>query len=120
MLLNNFYKIKEITCGSNELNGQILINAEHEIFKGHFPNQPIVPGVCMIHIIKEILEHNWDTKLLLIEGKQIKFLKLIDPKLTPELSFFINWEKMENQYDIIANFKDGAFPVLKFQGMYHK
>ena len=64
MLLGNFFTIinKEITDNSATL--LISINAAHPIFEGHFPGQPVVPGVCMIQMIKEMMES--------IEGKPLQ------------------------------------------------
>jgi len=57
MLLHDFYKIisLEKTAESKYL-AMILINEEHEVFQGHFPGNPIMPGVCMMQIIKELTE----------------------------------------------------------------
>ena len=118
MLLNDFYKLVDVLLNVDDLTGKVIFNAEHEIFKGHFPDQPVVPGVCMIQMIKEILEQNLGMKLQLSQGNQIKFLKLIDPKVTPELSVFINWQNTENQIITSATFKDQDANVLKFQGVF--
>lgn len=118
MLLNDFYTLEDVHIDADEITGKVFFNAEHEIFKGHFPNQPVVPGVCMIQMIKEIMEQNLDTKLQLTQGNQIKFLKLIDPKATPELSVLITWKKDDNQIITTAAFKDEEVNVLKFQGVF--
>ena len=56
-LLHNFYKITY----SEHINGtdwavQVMLNPQHAIYNGHFPQQPVVPGVCMLQIIKECIE----------------------------------------------------------------
>ena len=54
MLLNNFYKfdIKEVK--EEEITAVVKINKEHDIFKGHFPDFPLVAGVCQVLMVKEI------------------------------------------------------------------
>ena len=41
-------------------NGQptytIVVNENHFIYKAHFPNNPITPGVCMVQMIEEIMK----------------------------------------------------------------
>ena len=49
MLLENFYKIihiKEREDGKQEI--EIELNPGHVLYQGHFPGQPVVPGVCTL------------------------------------------------------------------------
>jgi len=48
-------------------------------FEGHFPGQPIVPGVCMMQITKEILEKVLDYSVQLQSAEYLKFLAFINP-----------------------------------------
>ena len=57
MLLENFYKIihiKEREDGKQAI--EIELNPGHVLYQGHFPGQPVVPGVCTLQIIKESAE----------------------------------------------------------------
>lgn len=57
MLLENFYKIihrKEREDGKREI--EIELNPGHALYQGHFPGQPVVPGVCTLQMIKESAE----------------------------------------------------------------
>ena len=52
-LLPNFYKVTH----SEHINEtdwvvQVMLNPQHAIYNGHFPQQPVVPGVCMLQMIK--------------------------------------------------------------------
>ena len=57
MLLENFYKIihiKEREDGKQAI--EIELNPGHMLYQGHFPGQPVVPGVCTLQMIKESAE----------------------------------------------------------------
>ncbi|MBQ0740088.1 3-hydroxyacyl-ACP dehydratase, partial [Aquimarina celericrescens] len=56
MLLKDFYKTNTLITVGNISTVTITINKNHKIFKGHFPGNPVTPGVCMIQIIKELAE----------------------------------------------------------------
>nr|WP_315140707.1 3-hydroxyacyl-ACP dehydratase [uncultured Flavobacterium sp.] len=86
MLLKDFYKISSLenTAESKYL-AMILINEEHEVFKGHFPGNPIMPGVCMMQIIKELTEQITESSLFMQSLSNVKFMALINPFNTPEL-----------------------------------
>ena len=72
-LLNDFYTIE--SKQKTEAGGimtNITLNTEHPIFKGHFEQMPVVPGVCQTQIIKEILQQELNKDLLLTKGDNIK------------------------------------------------
>lgn len=87
-LRNNLYTITD-----KEVNGlfgsfTIELNPSHFIYKAHFPNEPITPGVCIVQIGKELLEllleENHSNKLILeiTKVKNVKFLSVISPRET--------------------------------------
>ena len=63
-LRNDFYTVKEKKqISEKEISVVIELNQQHAIYSGHFPDQPIVPGVCQIQIVKELLEDLMGKKL---------------------------------------------------------
>ena len=79
MLLNDFFTINDTVTSETEIWAELLINANHKIFEGHFPNQPVVPGVCMMQMIKEIIEIVLEKKTRLVRADEMKFLEMIIP-----------------------------------------
>jgi len=81
IFLNSLYTIKRMLRegDSNKLSAMIRLNPSHEIFKGHFPGNPILPGVCVVQILKEILMYQSDNKLILNYASSIKYLSYINP-----------------------------------------
>ena len=80
MLIENFYKMLSIIQGDdNSLKASLEIDKDHPVFQGHFPGFPVVPGVCMMQIIKELLEEKLGKNLQLVSAGSIKFLSLINP-----------------------------------------
>lgn len=86
MLLQDFYtvdKIDAITEG--KYLASITLNKNHAIFKGHFPGNPVTPGVCMMQIIKEITESVLKVSLTMVSTSNVKFMALINPEVNPKL-----------------------------------
>src|SRR3954471_5203840 len=79
MLSGDFYYTTALDEHDGRINAVLEINAEHTIFDGHFPGQPVVPGVCMVQIVKEILESVLAKETRLISADHLKFLTVIDP-----------------------------------------
>lgn len=79
ILKEHFYTITGIIHSNNAIHAIFQLNPEHAIFKGHFPGQPVVPGVCMLQMIKELLESALGKMFRLSIGNELKFLSVIDP-----------------------------------------
>jgi len=74
-LLNDMFTI----TGGDTDHIQIRLNASHKIYQAHFPGNPITPGVCIVQIITELLEHRENRTLLLDEIVNLKFASTISP-----------------------------------------
>lgn len=118
MLLNNFYTIENITRNDNGLQSVIRFNPAHEIFTGHFPGQPVVPGVCMVQIVKEFMESATEQRLLFSKGNQLKFLQLIVPDKEEQIQVTISWKEEDNTYITNADFKKEGTAVFKLSGVF--
>lgn len=56
MLINDFYTTTNVQQNDADYSCLIVFNAGHSIFSGHFPGHPVVPGVCMMEIVKELMQ----------------------------------------------------------------
>ena len=94
MLIKDLFKLSEIESKDGKLTSAVTFNAAHKIFAGHFPGNPVTPGVIQIQVVKEILEKFYGKELKLETMSRCKFLKLLNPNETPcvtvELSFAEN------------------------------
>ncbi|HZK63010.1 MAG TPA: 3-hydroxyacyl-ACP dehydratase [Puia sp.] len=97
MLKNDLYTMEPYTEINSVLQVPVKINSGHAIFKGHFPGQPIFPGVCMLEMIQEIMEVHLDQKLRISRGPLIKFLSMIIPEKNPLLLVDIQYEKKDGK-----------------------
>ena len=97
MVLENFYTIenKEVVK-ENSYSFNIAINSKHQIFEGHFPDNPIMPGVCMMQITKDIVEDITNSKLFMKKCSNVKFMAIINPEINKNLNLKIDISKDEN------------------------
>ena len=98
MFLNDLYTIIRIVpeANSKKLLISIQLNPSHEIFKGHFPGNPVLPGVCIVQILKEILMYHLDNKLILSSASSIKYLSFINPEVNSIVNFEVELEEIGN------------------------
>jgi 3-hydroxyacyl-[acyl-carrier-protein] dehydratase len=96
MLLKDFYTLDTIeNTDANKYNATITLNKDHDIFNGHFPGNPVTPGVCMMQIIKEITENILKVNLTMISTSNVKFMALINPEINSKLT--LELEISENE-----------------------
>ncbi len=114
MLMNDFYNIEYMLREPNSFSCKIAFNTQHDIFKGHFPGQAVVPGVCMMEMVKELLEQQTDKNLWLRNAGQVKFLQLITPDVQPTIN--ISWKETGRSMNVNASFKNDSADLFKLSG----
>lgn len=107
-ILQDLYKINNLTVVENAVTANITVSKDHIIFKGHFPDNPVMPGVCMMQIIKEITEMVVKKKLFMQSANDIKFMAIINPFNTPELELQLDIIETDQGYKVknISKFED--------------
>lgn len=91
-LANDFYRIETYEeCESGAV-ARLKLNSEHVIYRAHFPNQPITPGVCMIEMLTELMEKRIGKPLLLRQIKNCKFLNRLSPDDVSVVSLSISYQ----------------------------
>jgi len=119
MLLNDFFSINDKVSSETEIWAELFINADHKIFEGHFPNQPVVPGVCMMQMIKEILETVIGEETNLTQAADMKFLAVINPQENNLIHASIKYAADEaGAINIVASLFKDELVHFKFKGQF--
>lgn len=118
MILKSLYKINDFLVEDGSFSASITFNSGHEIFKGHFPGQPVVPGVCLIHIIKEISIKIAENETVLTDGSNIKFLQVIDPSIHNEVQIKGTLSESKENIKITATILNEDLVFCKFKGTF--
>lgn len=119
MLINNLYEILNLELKGEKIIAEIMLNPAHEIYKGHFPDQPILPGVLQLQIVKEILSEAIKKEIRLISSSNIKFLSMIDPGQVDKLSIEIDIiSEIAGMYKVSARIHSGNTVFLRLKGVY--
>lgn len=95
ILIENLYEVQSFENNEGALVVTVSLNKDHEIFEGHFPGNPVMPGVCMIQMIKELTERATEKSLFLSSCSNIKFMAIIDPEKSPLLNLKIHFSEIE-------------------------
>ena len=121
MLVDKLYTIKDLhTPENNTILATILINKEHEVFLGHFPGRPIMPGVCLTNMITDVISLSKHHQYFLKSANFIKFLTIVQPETTPIVSIKISIsEEVESSLKADALVFSENTTFLKFQGYFN-
>jgi 3-hydroxyacyl-[acyl-carrier-protein] dehydratase len=121
-LLNGFYEILNLDKPEQDkLVALVKIDKHHPIFKGHFPNHPVTPGVCTMQIIKELSENWANTNLMLKTARNVKFMAIINPELNDLVQFELQFENTnEDEISVKTTVLIEENPALKFSGLFQK
>ena len=92
MHLNNLYTVQAVSEKENIIWAIIRLNEDHPVFQGHFPGQPVLPGVCMMEIITEITGETLNREFRISGGPMIKFLHMIVPEIHPVIELEIEFQ----------------------------
>ena len=117
---DDLFKISKVVHNDNIISARLGINKASDIFNGHFPGHPVVPGACMLQIVKEVLEKALDTSLLLKKADHLKFMVMIDPGNTQAVDLEVSYKFVEDAYTVTAKLMSAEVVCFKFQGSFVK
>lgn len=120
-LLQNFYSEVSSTFSETnryEFSSIIKLNPSHPIYRGHFEQVPIAPGVCLTQIIKEILSEKHQKELMMTSGDNIKFLILINPTEQAEFRLSFSVKQIDEILEVSASYSAEGRSYMKFKGKF--
>lgn len=120
-ILTDFYTLETQEKTENgSFIANIKLNQAHDIFNGHFPGNPVTPGVCMMQIVKELTEEFTGRKLFLKSASNVKFMAIINPFETPYLRMQLDINEGENEVKVKNITSFGETIALKMSVNYTK
>ena len=118
MPLSNLYTITALEQSENQIAGTLQIDAAHPVFEGHFPGSPVLPGVVQLEMVKTVLSKAFEKPFALKEMSTCKFLEVLNPAETPELTIHIQY-KGGALLDVNASGKHGEKNYFKARASFH-
>lgn len=85
--LSNLYTVSTICRDVDVPYAIIRFNPDHELYKSHFPDNPVTPGVVLLQIVTVVLEDMVGKSLRLEEAGDVKFYKSVGPSATATITY---------------------------------
>lgn len=93
---NSFYTVVAETKEDETHTVSIKLNPSHQIFEGHFPGNPVTPGVVQMEIIKELIGMITSQNIRLKTMGTCKFLAILNPEKDPNIDVIIKLSTNED------------------------
>lgn len=115
-----YYQVLHINNKSKEsIEAEVRLNSNHEVFKGHFPGQPVLPGACMVQMLRAILEQAMQCEFKLSKASNIKFLSVVVPNIHTTIKYTIDIKSVsEDKLAVESQLWAGEVSSMKFSGLY--
>lgn len=115
-LQNDYYTIDRRVTEGDETVFSITLLPDYCAYAGHFPGNPVSPGVCNIQMIKECAEQLAGTCLFLGYISQCKLSAVITPQTTPHLQIRMQLVAADALYKVRATVYDDTTTYIDFKG----
>ena len=116
--MEKVYSILEAHENEDDLNYLIDIDFSHPVFKGHFPEKSVLPGVMMCDIVRYLVSDKLGIKVQLVLAKNIKFLKMVVPSENNTYNVKISIVEDQKKYNIRAIISQNDDTYFKLNAKY--
>ena len=116
---DNFYTILSSRSEGDSDIFTVRLNKEHAIFNGHFPGNPVTPGVVQMEIVKELVSELLNKQIKLEKMPNCKFLAILNPEVDSDIDVDLKLtDTEENQYRAIVSIHNNETVFLKMSAYY--
>ncbi|MEG1553484.1 MAG: hydroxymyristoyl-ACP dehydratase [Rikenellaceae bacterium] len=112
---NKVFKVKFLSSSEQVFKYSAEVITSHIIFNGHFPQHPVVPGVCTINMIKDCIEDIVSRQVRYDYIKECKFLSAIEPSSHSILNVNMTIEEESDFINVMAMVMDGETKIMKLK-----
>ena len=113
MLIKDYYTIENVLKQDDGIvRFDISLNADCSVYEGHFPGEPVSPGVCNIQMVKECAEQVAGKSLFLNNLQQCRLTTLVTPLAHPQVEVKILLEEKGEAYKLKATIGKGEETYL--------
>ena len=117
LLENKYYKVLR---ARKENDGKAVYHVallpDCNVYQGHFPGNPVRPGVCNIQTIKECASLLVGKELRISSIKQCLLTAIATPTVCPEVDVQVEVKETDGSYTIVASISDEERQYMTFKG----
>lgn len=108
------YTLTPLDGAGPEIRFTARLDPSHPIFGGHFPAQPVLPGVCTLAMLRDAIARTEGHPVRFDRIRECKFTAPVDPRTTESLELRMTASGSE----VRATVADRERIVLKLKATY--
>lgn len=117
-LLDSLYRIESEDAAAGKATYAIALDAGHPIYAGHFPGNPITPGVVILQIVSELAERALGRGLQAREFVNVKYLAVLSPAEHPRVAVELQLTEDGSKVKVKAAIVADGTPMSKISAIY--
>ena len=106
----SFIDIKQ--SANDKIQATVKITEDSSWFAGHFPGDPILPGIVQLEMVVAAISRSGNNDLWIQNLSRIKFKKIIRPGEILSIQANYNREKNNYSFQIMADGKEACTGVM--------
>ena len=115
---DDVFIVDSLTHTDGVIKADLSINPGSPIFKGHFPGHPVVPGACMLQLVKDVLQSALGYSVQIKKAGSLKFVGMIEPTVAASVQLELGYNIDEDLIKVSGKLNDGDRVCFKMQGRF--
>lgn len=116
LLENKYYKIVHRDANGLSAVFHIALLPDCDVYRGHFPGNPVCPGVCNIQTIKECVMLLTGRRMQISTIKQCRLTAIASPSICPEVDVTIDVLPTDRGFSVTAKIADAEKTYMEYKG----
>lgn len=116
LLLNKYFTLDAKTVSGHGANCKVSLKKDCDVYRGHFPGNPVSPGVCNIEMIKECFNIINGCNLRIKSIDRCRLTAVASPTESPAMNVELEWSEAENGVMLTATLSDAERQYMDFKG----
>lgn len=116
--LEGFYTVISETYTETSAEVIVQLGADHPVYAGHFPGQPVAPGAALTQMVIDEVQRIQANQHTFIGAKQVKFLSVLNPHVTSQLVLRYSFSPRDSQRHFTCMGVAGEIIFFKINGAF--
>lgn len=117
VLENSYFTVLERSDVEGGVRFRVRMEEGHEVYRGHFPGNPVSPGVCNMQMVRECAEMVSGVRLRFVKIGQYRLMGVIAPGRYPEVEVTVAMSEAGGEWELRATVTGGEEVLIQMKAV---